>query len=754
MVNDSAGTDVILVDKSQRPAPADGFKAAVAIEAERGLCNKPVFITSSDDFVKVFGNPAYDKYGQANMEAYFLAQRNVPLVISRAKDPSIEPGDPVFGCMRVSINKDTKKLFIDPDANQNAIATPADDNTALLFFKGEGNYCGKVIGQGEDTANYSNIVLRFSEPATQSAYADKKRVFQLQVFDFAGARHIDTDMPGILGLTPSLDSVLGGDGSDEDSDRLSLKGYTLVFDSGSSGDEGAARATNTVTAFVNGVKGTAEYNGGSVYIAIQNAVRNAAENGGDDMAGLAAFTANDNGTFTVPAGAFNCFNLSISISISATARGVPDEGKARTAYLNYGCGSVTVTPDADGEMATVEFAIATGLYLENRKDYMYMGEENAVWAACYSAYVKETYIASFNYDDYDASGVSMQMDTVLAASNYLVCRTSEVFGEYSIDFASDVEAASLAHKASPTEPSLFIMKPQYFDGNDQLKSNSIAPGQKSYAYALALRQIAGDNLTKYRCVVTANLADVMNAPDFLGVIEAAGETTLGISNIGKAASISAFENMGGRHGNRFIADFSQYGRKTVAGRRMWMTFAALVTLCLNTNYKNRNEARPPMGLTYGQLQCEELSQEFTGPQRKVLAETYKINPAIVEGGVYLWAEATSQITNTALSDTHVILSYCWMKYMIYQSMRPFVAEYNDVPTINEGLRVLKSLNKTFTDRNYIEEGKPNADKNIIGDTVMRFDFPVRFKGVAFFVDVYVTAYPQTQSLEISLAEDA
>lgn len=757
MVNDSAGTDVILVDKSQRPASADGFKAAVAMEAERGLCNTPVFITSADDFVKVFGNPAFDKYGQANMEAYFLAQHNVPLVISRAKDPSIEPGDQVFGCMRVSIQgADTEKgirgkLFIDPNANSNAIATPADKNTALLFFKGEGNYCSKVIGQGNDPANYSNIVLRFSEPATKSAYADEHRAFQLQVFDFAGARHIDKDMPGVLGLTPSLDPVLGG-GESGDSDMLHLEGYELSFDSGSSGEGSSAKDTNLVTAFVNGCKGTAPYAGGSVYKAIEDAVLDAKDAKGEPV--LTSFKSNGDGTFTVAAGAFNCFNLSISISISASAQGVPEEGKARTAYLNYGCGSVSVTPDAGGEIATVEFAIATGLYLENRKNYMYMGEENAVWASCYSAYLKESYIASFNYDDYDGSYVSMQLDSVLASSNYLVSRTSEVFDDYEIDFQSDVDAAIIAGEDTPAEPSLFIKAPQYFDGTGALESNAIVPGQKSYAYALALRQIAGDNLTKHRCVVTANLGDVMNVPDFLGVIEAASETTLGVTNIGKAASLAVFSNLGGRHGNRFIADFPQYGRKTVAGRRMWMTFAALVTLCLNNNYKNGNEARPPMGLSYGQIQCEELSEEYAGPQRKVLAQTYKLNPCINEGGFYLWEETTSQLTDTALSDTHVILSYCWMKYMIYQSMRPFVAEYNDVPTINEGVRVLKSLNKTFKERNYIEEGKPNADKNIIGDKVMRFDFPVRFKGVGRYVDIYVTAYPQTQSLEISLAEDA
>ena len=753
MVNDSAGTDVILVDKSQRPASADGFKAAVAMEAERGLCNNPVFITSADDFVKVFGNPAFDKYGQANMEAYFLAQHNVPLVISRAKNPSLAPTDRVFGGIRIQV-KD-KKLTIDADAGSNAIMTPATENTSMIYFKGEGRYCSKVGIVGNDNSNTTNIVLRFCEPPTKSAYADEHQAFQLQVFDFAGQSHVDRDTIGILGITPNLEPVLGG-GSSNDGSSLHLAGYEdLMYDPDNPGK---------VTVFVNGIKGEVDYTGQSVYTAIADAIHDAAANGGKDFEGLLELAAGGDGTFTVPAGAFNCFNLSISVSIRATAKGTPESGgNVNSAYLNYGCGSVTVTPQQDTPaVAEITFAISTSLYLENRNSYMYMGEENAVWAAYYSAYMKESYIASFSYDDYDGSYVSMQIDSVLAGSNYLVAKTSETFDPYHIDFASEVELDEHGDpvEGKPSEPSVLVKTPWYFDPAGEaspdagLKPNTIPAGQRSYAYALALRQIAADNLTKHRCVVISNLGDVMNKPDFVGVIEAAGETALGVSNIGKAASLDAFSNTGACHGNRFIADYAQYGRRTVAGRRMWMTFAALVTLCLNNNYKNGNEARGPMGLTYGPVQCDELSEEYTGPQRKVLAQTYKLNPCINEGGFYLWEETTSQLKDTALSDIHVILSYCWMKYMIYQSMRPFVAEYNDVPTINEGVRVLKSLNKTFKDRNYIEEGKPNADKNIIGDKVMRFDFPVRFKGVGRYVDVYVTAYPQTQSLEISLAEDA
>ena len=95
-----------------------------------------------------------------------------------------------------------------------------------------------------------------------------------------------------------------------------------------------------------------------------------------------------------------------------------------------------------------------------------------------------------------------------------------------------------------------------------------------------------------------------------------------------------------------------------------------------------------------------------------------------------------------------------MKFAIYDSMKAFVAEYNDASTVNRGLSVLNQLNETFKTKNYIEEGLPNADKNVIGDEVLRFDYPVRFKGVARFVDVYITAYSQTQTLAVSLAEEA
>lgn len=82
-----------------------------------------------------------------------------------------------------------------------------------------------------------------------------------------------------------------------------------------------------------------------------------------------------------------------------------------------------------------------------------------------------------------------------------------------------------------------------------------------------------------------------------------------------------------------------------------------------------------------------------------------------------------------------------------------MAEYNDQATVKRGLDVLGQLNQSFITRNYIEEGIVSADKNVIGDEVLRFDYAVRFKGVARFVDVYITAYSQTQTLAVSLSQE-
>ena len=246
----------------------------------------------------------------------------------------------------------------------------------------------------------------------------------------------------------------------------------------------------------------------------------------------------------------------------------------------------------------------------------------------------------------------------------------------------------------------------------------------------------------------------MNVADYLLAIDSAHESTLGISNMGRAASTDVFNNLTGRHGNRFIADYSQYAYRTLGGRRVAVTMACLVTDLLNRHYVAGMEARPPFGYNYGQIFCSELSQEFSGEQREMLANVYKINPVIEDGGYYLWKERTSQLTNTSLSDIHSVISFIWMKFAIYDAMKAFVAEYNDQTTVNRGLKTLNQLKQTFISRNYIEEGIADASKNVLGDEVLRFDFKVRFKGVTSYVDVYVTAYSQTQTLAVSLAEEA
>jgi hypothetical protein len=383
-----------------------------------------------------------------------------------------------------------------------------------------------------------------------------------------------------------------------------------------------------------------------------------------------------------------------------------------------------------------KFSISTNLYLKNRTAYMYMGKQNEYWASYYSAYCKETFNVSMSYDDFDPNYVSMQADAVLGSSRYLVPKTSETFSDYKIDYDKDRLTTKL----------------QYFTG--EIVANSIRVQNKSYAYSQALVGLLGDNLTRWRCLATPNLGDVMNPADFLSAITAAEESTLGLSNIGRAASTDVFGNLTGRHGNRFIADYSQYAYRTLAGKRTAVTLACLVSDLLNTHYNEGIEARPPFGYNYGQISCLKLSQEFSGAERNMLARQLKINPVIEDGGYFIWDERTSQLTDTSLSDIHCIISFIWMKFAIYDAMNAFVAEYNDQSTVNRGLAVLNQLNQTFISRNYIEEGIVNADNNVIGDEVLRFDYAVRFKGVARFVDVYITAYSQTQTLAVSLAQEA
>lgn len=751
-INDSAGVGVYLEDKSQRASTAVGFRSAAAIEADRGLCNKPVLISSDADYVKVFGSPSMERHGAASMEAYMLSQLKVPQVITRAKNPLLDGNSQPFGAM--SFDLSDKVLEMRTDLKANEPKAPVDADFAFFYFKGEGTYCSSKAS--EAAGNKPNIVVRLSEPTTQSAYAKAGRTLHLQVFDFAGADHIDEDELAKLAFNPDVSTMLTPAG------EFFLDGFEVVRDS-----------TNpvTLTAFVNGRVGTITRNyadthpegGNGVFDAFIDAILDAKDskgnpiiknswtggvglvyNPGDDGSGVDA-SSNTTGYYVLDARAdddvrqqLNCFGLSISLTASVELQIEPLPGGRRptAGFYSFACGSVTISGN-DSTGYTARFSLSTNLYLRNRNEYMFMGEQNEYWAYYYYAYCKENYDISLSYDDFDANNISMQADAVLAGSNYLISKTSDTFGDYTIDYATDDITTKL----------------HYFDASE-IDSNEILVQNKSYAYSQALLGLLGDNLVRWRCVATPNLGDIMNTADYLAAITGANECTLGLSNIGRAASVDVFANLTGRHGNRFIADYSQYGYRTLAGKRTAVTMAALVTDVLNRHYNLGIEARPPFGYNYGQVACLSLSQEFSGPKRNMLKNQLKINPVIEDGGFYLWGQRTSQLTDTSLSDITSILSYIWMKFAIYDAMKAFVAEYNDADTVKDGLRVLKSLNATFINKKYIEDGIPSADRNVLGDTVLRFDYAVRFKGVADYVDIYVTAYSQTQTLSVSLSQEA
>lgn len=751
-INDSAGVGVYLIDKSQRSSVAIGFRSAGAIEADRGLCNNPQLISSEADYVKVFGTPNMERHGLAAMEAYLLAQRKVPQVLTRAKNPELTVNDKVYGALKFYI--ENGKLAVNPQMSASSTIAPTENSESMLYFKGEGDYCAKDNG---------NIVVRVSEPLTQSAYAKDGRSFRVQVFDFDGANHIDEDVTAELAFNPDVSSLITATGD------FKLDGFLV---GSAAGSDGGAEGEHPVkiTAFVNGrVSRMAEFdysdlfNGSDwgMFDKFADAIKGAkysdgktpvidpswdiplqytpgegvegSDSGEDDKYGVyLLYSGKDGGRQEL-----NCFGLSVSLSAQVTLPIAedPEVGrKVSPGFYAFPCGNVTVK-GADGNYVA-KFNISTNLYLKNRNDYMYMGVQNEYWASYYQTYCKENYTVSMSYEDFDANYVSMQTDAVMGGSNYIVPKSSQIFGDYTIDYDNDDVTNKLI----------------YFEG--EILPNVIGGAQKSYAYFTALQILLGDNLTRWRCLATPNLGDVMNPADYISAITSSNEATLGLSNIGRSAAFDVFANLTGRHGNRFIADYCQYAYRTLAGKRTAVTMACLVADLLNSHYNDGIEARPPFGYTYGQISCLELSQQFSGPERNMLARQLKINPVIEDGGYYLWEERTSQLTDTSLSDIHCIISFLWMKFAIYDAMKAFVAEYNDQSTVNRGLKVLKDLNAQFIDRNYIEEGIPSADKNVIGDEVLRFDYAIRFKGVARFVDVYITAYSQTQTLSVSLGEEA
>lgn len=741
MINDSAGIEVNLIDKSERASTTIGFRSAAAVEAVRGLCETPTLITSEDDYVKAFGAPSLDKTGAASMEAYLLAQRQVPQVVTRAKNPSMDVtaqpfATAVFEASAGALDVNTKQA-------SNFIGAPASDNLSYIYFKGEGTYpCGEP--SNAEGVNRSNVVLRFSKPAEQSAYANEDRVVQLQVFDFAGDSHIDENQLGNLVFNPTFSDILDVDGNFRISDVLGVEGTAHV-------------ASYKVTAYVNGRPGIVTFEGGSnsgsgegqsadLWEAINTALTNAKKADGSDILTPEDYlfktdsrvTGNDSDHYIeTQRGKVNAFKLSVSLAIEAEINFTSES--LRDMYVDVDAGTLTIKGTDDG--AKIRAVLSASTSLANRQEYMFMdgdeGEPNAYWAAFYNAYLKESFTFSFSYDDFDANYVSLQADAVLKSSNYLVCKSSDNFADYVIDWENDT----------------FVKELQYFAGRNDVTSNDIDRASKSYAYSKALGELLASNLVMWRCACAPNLGDVMIKGDYVAAIESATETTLGVSNIGRAASVDVMNNLNGRHGNRFIADYSVYGYRSLNGRRTPITMACLMTDRLNTNYNNGNEARPPFGYTYGQIACNEISQLLTGPQRLALARQWKVNPVIEDGGYYAWDERTSQVKDTSLSDIHNILSFVWMKFQVYDSMKSFIAEYNDQGTVSRGLSILRDLCAFWISKNYVEDARANADKNVIGDETMRFSVAIRFKGAARYIVVDITAYAQTQSLDISLAQE-
>ena len=135
---DSAGLAFYTEDKSQRAPQTGGFRSAGVIEADRGLCGVPLFIPNESAFLKAFGTPSLERHGQATLEAYMLAKREVPQVLVRAKDPLIAATDTPFGALSLRVEDGAVVATARASAN---MAAPVEENETIVYFNGEGDYC-------------------------------------------------------------------------------------------------------------------------------------------------------------------------------------------------------------------------------------------------------------------------------------------------------------------------------------------------------------------------------------------------------------------------------------------------------------------------------------------------------------------------------------------------------------------------------------------------------------------------------------
>ena len=293
----------------------------------------------------------------------------------------------------------------------NRIQRPADENKACFYFKGEGIYAhGAPSAAASPTPNTSNIVLRFSKPTEESAYADEKRVMRLQVFDFAGAKHIDTDQEGKLLFNPALSDVVDGDGdfSGPLSELLGSPGTATVV-------------SYNVTAYVNGRPGASEFDStasgsGSasstdLWAAIGEAIQNAKKRGSDESVIPAeGWELDENTQVTGSTDKFirtllpaditkriNAFELSVSLAITVELSFLSnDDVKIPSAYLNVDSGTVNVRANTASEPGSslvygpsrVTATLSTSAVLIDRSNYMFMGAGNAYWAAYYEGEIE------------------------------------------------------------------------------------------------------------------------------------------------------------------------------------------------------------------------------------------------------------------------------------------------------------------------------------------------------------------------------
>lgn len=359
------------------------------------------------------------------------------------------------------------------------------------------------------------------------------------------------------------------------------------------------------------------------------------------------------------------------------------------------------------------------------------------------ANIVETFIVSRRPQDRDAVGNTLYIVDVLATSEFIAAtdNTSQLEDQIAIIFPIIALAGGTTLVA--------VTETQYIDALEQI---TLLP-------------------ETFDVLVTLNAGSEIDHANFSSIIDA-NEKTLGITALKRNDAVAtnatvnvvdlaaarggvATANSNTYQSSNFLMTFLAQWVTTLedeSGQNIFIDPSGYLALVIAQQTNNSQFAYAPAGIRRGQFSgALGISRDFSGNDRKALADAQIVPIKSDKDGIVPWEELTTQTFKSAFSNTHVALSYLAMIRSIPESLKSFPFEFNDQNTVDAILNILDTLADEFVEAKAAQQIVVTDEDNVIGETSIKIKWNVRFKEVARFIQVDIVAQPTNQDINVSLA---